>query len=374
MATDNPKKRLASLDALRGFDMIWIMGAEALFLPLFVLTGFTVFDIANTHMHHAQWHGFRAYDLIFPLFIFISGVTLGLSAKSINDLPWVARVPIYRKAVVRLMLLLALGVLYNHGWGTGLPTRLEEVRFASVLGRIGLAWFVAAMVVWHCPVRWQWRLPWLLLIGYSVWQSVIPVPGYSAGLFSETGSWNTWFDQHFLIGITYQNKPLDPEGIFSTLGAIINALAGVCLGRWIQSNNNTIVRQAGVLLIVGAALIALAWLASVIIPINKTLWTGSFSLMTIGWSVILFAVFYAIVDGWQVTAWAKPFFYIGTNAILIYLLTAWMDWGYLANSFIGHWIASWPDAQQQLASVSAVLLLQILFLRWLYLHRVFVKV
>lgn len=115
------KVRLKSLDALRGFDMFWILGGEAIFAALIVLTGWGGLHWFDKQMHHSTWHGFTFYDLIFPLFIFLSGVALGLSPKRLDKLPMHQRMPLYKHAVKRLLLLLLLGVIYNHGWGTGAP-------------------------------------------------------------------------------------------------------------------------------------------------------------------------------------------------------------------------------------------------------------
>ena len=156
MTTTQPtRKRLASLDALRGMDMFWILGGQSLFAALFVLTGWTGWKVFEAHTVHSVWHGFTFYDLIFPLFIFLSGVAMGLAPKRIDHLPFDERKVYYRKAGKRLLLLCLLGILYNHGWGTGMPMALDEIRYVSVLGRIAIAWFFCAMLVWHTSLRTQ---------------------------------------------------------------------------------------------------------------------------------------------------------------------------------------------------------------------------
>jgi predicted acyltransferase len=149
------KKRLLSIDALRGFDMFWILGAEQLFAVLFIITGLSIFDAAAAQMLHSQWHGFTAYDLIFPLFIFLSGVSLGIAAKPFSELGDNKRKQLLRHGIKRLLLLLLLGIIYNHGWGSGIPISADNIRYVSVLGRIGLSWFVAALLVWYISERMQ---------------------------------------------------------------------------------------------------------------------------------------------------------------------------------------------------------------------------
>jgi len=369
------KPRLMSLDALRGFDMFWILGGEKLFLGLFALTGWSFWQTADTQMHHSQWHGFTFYDLIFPLFIFLSGVALGLSPKRLDRLPLVERWPIYRHACQRLGLLLLLGVLYNHGWGTGMPVNGDGIRIASVLGRIAFAWFFAAMLVWHTGLRGQIVAALFILISYGAMQLWLPFPGGQAGVLTPEGSINAWVDNHFLPGITYQHKPYDPEGLLSTLPAVVNALIGVLTGRFLASPNaRGQGAKLGLLLLAGATLLALGWALDSLIPVNKDLWTSSFVLVTSGWSLLLLALCYFIVDvlGWH--TFAFPFVLIGVNSILIYLASSLVDWEYLSLSLFGGLIHGLPSAAQGLAATLALLAVQWLLLLWLYRRGIFIRI
>jgi predicted acyltransferase len=137
-----PSKRLYSLDALRGFDMFWIMGGEAIFTGLATLTGWSVFEWWAKQLDHVPWHGFVFYDMIFPLFLFIAGISFPFSlAKRIasND----SRSSIYKHVISRGLILVLLGILYNNG----VRFQLDELRYGSVLGRIGLAWMFAALIL-----------------------------------------------------------------------------------------------------------------------------------------------------------------------------------------------------------------------------------
>ncbi|MGB1291950.1 MAG: transmembrane glucosamine N-acetyltransferase NagX, partial [Pseudoalteromonas sp.] len=287
MTTQTPtkpaKKRLASLDALRGMDMFWILGGQSIFAALFVLTGWTGWKVFEAHTLHSAWHGFTFYDLIFPLFIFLSGVAMGLAPKRIDHLPWSERKVFYRKAIKRLFLLCALGVMYNHGWGTGIPLALDEIRYASVLGRIAIAWFFCAMLVWHTSLRTQAYTAAGLLLGYWVLMSFIPVPGGSAGDLSAAGSWNAWFDKYLLPGISYQNRAVDPEGVLSSIPAIVNAMIGVFAGQLIaKASKLGEWKVAGILFASGVLSVCLGWLWDLQFPVNKELWTSSFVLVTVG--------------------------------------------------------------------------------------------
>ncbi|MBE7215609.1 DUF5009 domain-containing protein [Shewanella benthica] len=370
-----PKRRLMSLDALRGFDMFWILGGEALFAGLLTWSSWQGWKWADAQMHHSQWNGFTFYDLIFPLFIFLSGVALGLSPKRLDKLPIAQRMPLYTHSVKRLFLLLFFGVLYNHGWGTGAPVAIDEVRYASVLGRIAFAWFFAAMLVWHTSLRTQIFVTLGIVIAYGLLQLFMPFPGGTAGVFTPQGTINAYVDTHFLPGISYQNRPLDPEGVLSTIPAIANAMAGVFVGHFIvKEHKKGEWTKVAYLLLAGAFTLALGWLVDLVIPVNKDLWTSSFALVTTGWSIILLAVFYALVDvlKWQKIAF--PFVVIGCNAIIIYLASSLVNWKYTAQSLFGGVVTSFPVAAQPLIGVIALLFVQWLLLYWMYKRDIFIKV
>lgn len=335
--------RLMSLDALRGFDIFWILGGEALFAGMLTWTGWQGWKIVDAQMHHSQWHGFTFYDLIFPLFIFLSGVALGLSPKRLDKLPLASRLPVYRHAFKRLALLLFLGVLYNHGWGTGMPVALDEIRYASVLGRIGFAWFFAAILVWHTSLKTQLIVAMALLFGYACIQLVVPVPGSIAGDLSMTGS--------------------------------INALAGVFTGRFIVRHHpKGEWAKAGVLFIVGIMSLGLGWLCDGILPVNKDLWTSSFVLVTTGWSLIFLAIFYALVDVLKWHRLAFVFVVIGCNAIIIYLASSLVKWDHVSASLFGGVIYALPETMRGLAETVGVLTVQWLLLYWMYKRSIFIKV
>jgi predicted acyltransferase len=368
------KQRLLSIDALRGFDMVWILGAEGVFAALFTLTGITFFNVAAQQMLHTPWHGFTAYDLIFPLFIFLSGVSLGIAGKPINAYPIGDRQKKIKHAFKRLFLLITLGVLYNHGWGSGVPVDIDSVRFASVLGRIGIAWFVAALLVWFVSLRMQWLIAGTLLLGYWLLLSFVEIDGYGAGNYSSTGALNVWFDQVLLPGATYKDLPLDPEGLLSNLSSIVNALLGVFVGRYMiqhQKNANKLLRD---LIGFGALLLILGYIWGVVFPINKTLWTSSFVLVTCGYSTLLLSLFYFVIDVMKIQRWAIFFAVIGTNSIIVYLGTSLLNWQYTVQSLFGGVVASASLSWQPLLQVALLVFLQWLLLLWLYRRKIFIKV
>ncbi|MFC3034685.1 transmembrane glucosamine N-acetyltransferase NagX [Pseudoalteromonas fenneropenaei] len=375
--TTKEKKRLASLDALRGFDMIWILGGQSIFAALLVLTGWQGWQTFAAHTEHSLWHGFTFYDLIFPLFIFLSGVAMGLAPKRINHLPSTERIIYYRKALKRFALLCLLGILYNHGWGTGIPADLSEVRYASVLGRIAFAWLLCVLLVWHLSLRQVAFAGVGILLAYWLLLCFIPVPGGSAGDLSQggAGSWNAWVDSVFLPGISYQNRAVDPEGILSSFPAVVNAIAGVFAGRLISKSSDIGEwKVAGQLFAAGLMSLALGWSWDLQFPVNKELWTSSFVLVTVGWSAMLLAVFFVLVDILPGQRLAYPFVIIGANSIIIYLASSVVNWEFIRNSLFGGLIAALPNEWQPLFAVLGLLLVQLLVLHWLYKRKLFISV
>jgi predicted acyltransferase len=373
--SDKPKKkRLLSIDALRGFDMFWIIGGEKFFAALFIITGWSIFNVAAQQMLHTPWHGFTSYDLIFPLFIFLSGVSLGIAAKPLSSYPSQKAKSILRKGVKRLALLVFFGLLYNHGWGTGIPSSLDDIRYVSVLGRIGISWFVAALLVWYVSERSQWLVAITILIAYWLLLSFVSIGGYGAGNYSATGALNAWFDLNLLPGITYRNLAIDPEGLLSNITSIVNALIGVFIGRFMMKHLGNSKLLISRLLLIGIVLLAFGYAWGLFFPINKTLWTSSFVLVTTGYSVLLLALFYLLVDVLNFKLWAKFFAVIGTNSILVYLGTSLVDWKYTSRSFFGGVIDAVPAGYQELILFAGMVLLQWLILYWLYCRKIFIKV
>ncbi len=363
-STQAAPARLPALDAMRGFDMFWLIGGELLPAALFTWTGWTVWQRVAQQFEHSPWHGFTFYDLIFPLFIFISGVSLGLQGHSLSGLPLSQRKPQYVRALRRLFLLLLLGVVYNHGWGSGLPADPGAVRYASVLGRIGIAWFVVAMLLWHLRTRTVVVLTVAVLVVYSLVQLQWPL--------TEAGSLNALVDQALLPGITYRNAPFDPEGLYSQVGAIANCMVGAFAGILWRTQAAAPRRRLQVLAGMGGGLVLVACLLHPLYPLNKSLWTGSFTLLTSGLSVLLLLVFDLLL-GQRPARLSKPLYWIGQNAILVYLGTSLVMWTYSVKSLFGGWILASPMGIQPLLQALALLLLQLLALRWLYQRKLFLR-
>ena len=351
-----PQQRLASLDALRGFDMLWICGGHGVVEAAAALTGWSALELASAQMRHAEWHGFTFWDLIFPLFLFLAGVSFPFSLAS-RRAHGHSEGRIRAHVVRRGLVLVALGVLYN----VGPSLDFSDVRCASVLGRIGLAWMFAALIAMRCG--WRGQLGWTaaLLLGYWALLTLVPIPGQGAPSLEPGRTLCDWLDRALLPGRLYRGVR-DPEGILSTVPAIATALAGMLSGRALRAPIAPPRRVAG-LFLVGLAALAVGGLWDLVLPINKNLWSSSFVLWTAGWSLLLLALFHAAIDLGRLQRPAFLLVVIGSNALSAYLLWRFLDFPAAARSVVG----AGQGGLTQLAA--ALLALGLLWLVLLGLHR-----
>lgn len=365
-----PASRLLSLDALRGFDMLWIVGADALGSAFANLHGGWGSRFAATQLDHAAWAGFHFEDLIFPLFVFMIGVAITFSLNRL--IATEGRAGALRRVFRRAALLYLLGLFYYGG----LARPVVEIRLLGVLQRLALCYFFASLLFISVRPRNLVAICAGLLVGYWALLTFVPVPGFGAGDFAEGHNLTNWIDQHFLPFRKWDGDH-DPEGLLSTLPAIASCLLGIFSGLLLRDSARTEKQKAALLAGAGVALIILGYLWGFEFPVIKKLWTSSFVLVAGGWSMLLLATFYLVIDGWKVRAWAMPFVWLGTNAITIYLISNITDIGQLSARFAGGDVAAWLDARWGglgglvLAIVSVVICMAIC--RFLYQRKIFLR-
>ncbi|MCB0572600.1 MAG: DUF5009 domain-containing protein [Phaeodactylibacter sp.] len=368
---NQPPKRVYSLDALRGADMFWIMGGEHIVHALAKLTGWGLFAWMAHQMEHVEWNGFHFYDLIFPLFLFIAGVSMPYSFNKRLE-RGDSKQQLYRHAAQRMLLLVFFGMAYN---GL-LKFDWENMRYASVLARIGLGWFFAAIIFLNFNRRGQaiWFAG--ILVAYWLMMTFIPVPGYGAGNLTVEGSLVAYIDRLLLPGRLYLGVH-DPEGILSTLPAVSTALMGVLTGHFLREERQglTALRKGLTLGAAGLAFLLLGYLWGLFFPINKNLWTSSFVLFAGGWSLVFLSIFYLIIDVWEKKRWAFFFVVIGLNPITIYLAQSGLISFEQASDFLfGGLIGYFSEAAQPLLHAIGYTFISWLFLYFLYRQKIFLKV
>lgn len=320
--------RLMSLDALRGFNMFWIVGADALVRGLSKAGDNPVLTEVREQLEHVQWEGFHFEDLIFPMFVFIVGVSLVFSLS--RTIAEHGRRAALARVVRRGVLLYVLGVFYYGGFGVS----YEQIRLLGVLQRIAICYLCAGLIFCYCGPRG--RLIWCvsLLVGYWLVMSFVPVPGGTAGNFAEGQNLANWIDREYLP-LRKWDGDHDPEGLLSTLPAVANCLIGVFVGVFLRNSTLNNWKKVGCLLLVGAAMAGLGWLWSLHFPVIKKIWTSSFVLVACGYSCLLLAAFHLVIEaiGWR--RWAMPFVWIGMNPITIYMIDNLVDISGIAQHILG---------------------------------------
>lgn len=374
MESAAPKsERLLSLDALRGFDLFWIIGGHAIVLALHLLTGWGWVGALGDQLRHVPWHGFSPYDLIFPLFLFLAGVSTPYSLS--RRLAEGARGEVCRRVVVRGLVLVLLGIIYNNGlqW-----KGLDAMRFGSVLGRIGLACMVAQLIFVFNHARPQRLWGWLagILIGYWALLRFGHAPGFPAGDLTMEGNFASYVDRLLMPGKLYKGVH-DPEGLLATLPAAGNALLGILAGLWLRRPREEVTgdRKAALLAGAGLALLAVGAVWDVGFPINKNLWTSSFVLWTGGWAVLLLALFYWVLD---VRGWARSaggfFAVIGMNSVFIYMAGRFISFSYTAEALFGGVAKLLPPSAQPLVLAIGLFTVEWVLLWFMKRQNLFLRV
>jgi predicted acyltransferase len=361
-------QRLQSLDALRGFDMLWIIGGEELFRQLALHINRPWAAWWAEQLEHVPWDGFHAYDLIFPLFMFIAGVAIPYSVESKLE-SGIRKSKLIRKVIKRAMILVVLGFIYN---GL-LDFNFETQRYPSVLGQIGISYLIGAVIVMNTQTI-RTRIIWLagILAGNAVIQLLIPVPGFGAGVLTPEGCINGFLDRILLPGTLY-GKVFDPEGILCVLSASSVVIAGSLAGSLLRSGRYKQYKSVLLLVIAGISSTLVAIFFSSWYPFIKAAWTSTFNLLTIGISLLLLALFYLIVDVWK---WQKQTFFlrvIGLNSITIYLATRIIDF-MATTKFLFTGFSGWFGSYQHIILISGLLTVEWFFLYFLYIKKIFLKV
>ncbi len=352
--------RLLSLDALRGFDMFWILGGDELVQACYRVCGSPAHGplaILHEQFEHCDWQGFHLEDLIFPLFVFIAGISLVFSLTKTIERE--GRKVAVARIIRRGLLLVACGIVYyggiSKGWG--------DMRLLGVLQRIGLAYLFAGLLFCFLKPRGLVIALLGILIGYWGLMTFVPIrdihldrdamhqlkgpsgtddpraafasiPPTVSGRFEPGYNLSDHADYLYLPGRKWDTY-YDPEGMLSTLGAISSCLLGVFAGLLLRNRALSDQRRLAMMVIAGVAMVVVGLLWGIQFPVVKKIWTSSFVLVAGGWSMLLLAAFHWLIDlrGWK--GWTAPFVWIGMNAITVYLIENMVPLHGIASRFLG---------------------------------------
>jgi len=303
-------------------------------------------------LEHAEWHGCTPTDLVFPFFLFIVGGAMSFSLskytqtakksgaaksqlleteeqKNADKKPascfLLPASNIYWRIARRAAILFILGLLLNTSsialdvvLNSAPVENFGKIRIMGVLQRIGLAYFISAIAILNLSPRNQKLLAVAVLLGYWGALTVFAVGGYTAGELTPEGNLGGYVDR-LILGSQhlYKGGPFDPEGLLSTLPAVVTVLIGYFTGEWLrvqQIKTRTSINLA----ICGLSCVVIGHLWGFFFPINKQLWTSSYVVFTAGWALLLLAACYETIEvrEWK---WGRPFEIMGLNAIFLFV-------------------------------------------------------
>ncbi len=365
-AVQSVKKRIISIDALRGFTMLWIIGAEGVIFSLYKVWPNNFTETLAKNMEHAEWEGFYFYDLIFPLFLFLVGLLIPFTILGRLE-KGVPPKELYKHILKRTVVLILLGWV-NYGL---LNFDFENMRWSTVLGRIGISYFLASLIVIHTKWRAQFLIFLFIIIAYWAAVMFIPVPGYGPGVLTPEGCLTTWLDQQLIPGKLGLGI-YDRQGVLSTFTALATTLMGVLAGHWLRSPARAEKKKIYGFLMAGVVTLFLGWLWGQFFFISRNVWTSPFVLLTGGMSLLLLALFYWIIDIKGYKRWTFFLVVIGMNAITIWVGQRLIDFEFTANAvFFG--FSKYLDIIQPVFMALAVLMVKWVFLWFLYKKRIFLK-
>ena len=373
-------KRLESIDVLRGFDMFFIMGLTPVVTRLCDALGWGSHCWLAEQMRHPPWMGLTHHDTIFPLFIFIAGLSFPFSmAKQLAN--GRTKAQIVWRILRRAAMLVLLGMVYEKFF------QGQAFRFGSVLGRIGLTWACAAGLYLAFGVRVRAGIAAALLLGYWALNLFLVAPDNpTAGVFTPQGNIGCWLDRTLLaplgrISPGTAELPFENQSLLGNMTATVTAMLGMFTGEFVRTMRDRLSgnRRAGILALAALALAAVGWFIAHgcgrwSFPVSKPLWSPSFTLIVGGYSVLMFAIFYWLIDvkGW----WRRTLFFrvIGLNAIAIYLAQPILNMANVNRLLFGRFAGWFPAAWTDPVLAATYVLLCWLFLFGLHRKGLYFKV
>lgn len=312
-------KRLLSLDFFRGLTVA----------AMILVNNPGSWSHIYAPLEHAEWHGCTPTDLVFPFFLFIVGVSIAYAMGSKKEDPTTHN-KLILKALKRGLILFGLGLflaIFPRKFADfDLLEAIKNVRIPGVLQRIGVVFFIAAVLFLKLSEKNIFRAIIIILMSYWALMTFVPVPGVGYPNLEKETNLGAWLDRTILTEahLWKSAKTWDPEGILSTLPAIATGLFGVLVGVYLKRKDVSPGNKIAWLFSVGTISILAGLLWDLQFPINKALWTSSYVLYTGGLATIVLALCYWIIDVNNYNRFTKPFVVYGVNAITVFFVSGLM--------------------------------------------------
>lgn len=306
--SDQPANtRLLSLDVFRGMTIAGMV----------LVNNPGTWSAVYGPLKHAEWHGITPTDYIFPFFLFIVGIAIPMAlGKRIRE---GISSDVYLKILRRSAIIFLLG-LFLHLFPY---FNFETLRIPGVLQRIAVCYLVVSLVFLHTNWKQQTMIVVGLLLLYWFLMTAIPVPGCEITTIDDKACNLAAYLDRLILGeahIWKSAKVFDPEGILSTIPAIVTTISGVLTGTWLTTKRNDLDKVSG-LFFFGVVMVAAGWCWSLIFPFNKSLWTSSYVVYTSGLALCFLGFCYWLIDIKGYKRWAKPFVIFGVNALALFVFT-----------------------------------------------------
>ncbi len=351
-------KRLSSLDAFRGWTMFWIVGGSALVAGLQALNANRVINALVYELNHSDWQGLRFYDLIWPSFMLMTGMSLPFSYAK-RSLTQTHR-QILMRVLRRFLVLFLLGSLresihFNRPYLIELSSALQPIAVA----------YLAAFLIVRRSWRFQAAVGAGILVFYALLLAFVPAPGVPAGSYDRNANLVLWTD---LVTVG-RVLPEHWGTVICTLPTISTTIVGMLLGELLMTNRSTASKMKTIGM-VGLSGVVLGWALNPVIPIVMKIWTTSYGLASAGFACLMFLVFYWLVDVRGYRKLAFPFLVIGMNAVAIYMSESIIPWSNIVAIFT-HSLGGTLGSFTPLFHAIAVLTIEWLVLYWMYERKIF---
>jgi predicted acyltransferase len=388
-------RRLMSLDALRGFDMFWIVGGEELAHALYKAVPNGLTALLHKQMDHQPWEGVHFYDLIFPTFVFMVGASVVFSLTKMIQQD--GKAAALKRILIRSLVLYCFGLLVYGGISKG----IDQVRWMGVLQRIAISYFFTSVLFCFFRVRGLIVACATLLLGYWALTAQVPIRDLNLetlhlktmgltpsspetrdkflattarvkGKYEDGLNLPQQVDFNYLPGHRWDGA-YDPEGLLSTMGAVGTCLLGVFAGLLLRSSKIGDQQKVVYLVAAGAASVLLGFLWGLEFPVIKKIWTSSYVLVAAGYSTLALAAFYQIIEIWQWRRWCLPFIWIGMNPITIYLAFHLLDFRDYAKLVVGGPVHTAFGPWGDMVMAVAVVAMSLGLTRFLYNRKIFLR-
>ncbi|MDP2338753.1 MAG: DUF5009 domain-containing protein [Bacteroidota bacterium] len=369
--------RLMSLDALRGFDMFWIIGGETVFTALAKASNNSFLNAISVQMDHVDWEGFHFYDLIMPLFLFMVGMSIPFSTAKRISLGETSK-KIYFHAFKRSVILFLLGMVCQCHLLSFDINKLHLIH--DTLQSIAIGYFFSILIFTRLKLRSQLILTSGLLLLYFGILQLVAVPGHEAGYMTPEINISKYVE-HLVFG-RFDDAPSAYTWFLGSLGFVATVMTGVFASTIIRTQNlkikwvassNMLIHKTVALAVAGLALVVAGQLANIWFPIIKHIWNPSFVLFSSGLSFLLMALFYYLIDVKGYQRWAFWLKVIGMNSIFIYMAVHLIDFNDIAQNLVHGFEQLMNDYYPAFRSAVQVSI-EYAILYWMYKKGTFVKV